>query len=184
MHYLKHLHDLPDEPVVKSWTENPYWQYFCGKEYFQHRQATLDQNEAVTVMKEKYEAERRLLPCFDYHVLFSAPTAERMSGIAQAMEFILTQENGKKRYLPFVLTMPHGEALAIPDEVSLFQKIRANLLKVTVNNTKKEPDTKNESQRTVFLFNGGEGGIRTLGTQLTYTHFPGVLLQPLGHLTI
>jgi len=31
---------------------------------------------------------------------------------------------------------------------------------------------------------GGEGGIRTLDTLLAYTHFPGVLLQPLGHLTI
>ncbi len=30
---------------------------------------------------------------------------------------------------------------------------------------------------------GGEGGIRTLDTLLTYTHFPGVLLQPLGHLS-
>ena len=29
---------------------------------------------------------------------------------------------------------------------------------------------------------GGEGGIRTLDT-LPYTHFPGVLLQPLGHLS-
>ncbi len=28
---------------------------------------------------------------------------------------------------------------------------------------------------------GGEGGIRTLDTGLPYTHFPGVLLQPLGH---
>ena len=32
------------------------------------------------------------------------------------------------------------------------------------------------------LLFGGEGGIRTLDT-LPYTHFPGVLLQPLGHLT-
>ncbi len=23
--------------VVKSWIENPYWQYFCGEEFFQHR---------------------------------------------------------------------------------------------------------------------------------------------------
>ena len=30
---------------------------------------------------------------------------------------------------------------------------------------------------------GGERGIRTLGTLLTYTRFPGVLLQPLGHLS-
>ncbi len=34
----------------------------------------------------------------------------------------------------------------------------------------------------LFEFDGGEGGIRTLGT-LPYTHFPGVLLRPLGHLT-
>ena len=30
---------------------------------------------------------------------------------------------------------------------------------------------------------GGERGIRTLDTLLTYTHFPGVRLQPLGHLS-
>src|SRR5690554_8060393 len=34
-----------------------------------------------------------------------------------------------------------------------------------------------------FFSFGGEGGIRTLDTLLTYTHFPGVLLQPLGHLS-
>ncbi len=34
-----------------------------------------------------------------------------------------------------------------------------------------------------LFYNGGEEGIRTLDT-LPYTHFPGVLLQPLGHLTI
>ena len=32
------------------------------------------------------------------------------------------------------------------------------------------------------FINGGEGGIRTLD-RLPYTHFPGVLLRPLGHLT-
>ena len=35
----------------------------------------------------------------------------------------------------------------------------------------------------LFFKYGGEGGIRTPDT-LPYTHFPGVLLQPLGHLTI
>ena len=34
----------------------------------------------------------------------------------------------------------------------------------------------------LFLKYGGEAGIRTPDT-LPYTHFPGVLLQPLGHLT-
>jgi hypothetical protein len=34
-----------------------------------------------------------------------------------------------------------------------------------------------------FKLFGGERGIRTLDTVLAHTHFPGVLLQPLGHLT-
>jgi transposase, IS5 family len=37
LHYLKHAFGLSDEVVVKNWVENPYWQYFCGEEYFQHR---------------------------------------------------------------------------------------------------------------------------------------------------
>ena len=33
------------------------------------------------------------------------------------------------------------------------------------------------------ICSGGETGIRTLDTLLAYTHFPGVLLRPLGHLS-
>ncbi|GHU06054.1 IS5 family transposase [Alphaproteobacteria bacterium] len=36
MHYLKHMFDLSDEVLVERWVENPYWQYFCGFEFFQH----------------------------------------------------------------------------------------------------------------------------------------------------
>lgn len=36
LHYLKHVHDLSDEETVARWVENPYWQYFCGVEFFQH----------------------------------------------------------------------------------------------------------------------------------------------------
>jgi transposase, IS5 family len=37
LHYLKHAYGLSDEVIVRSWVENPYWQYFCGEEYFQHQ---------------------------------------------------------------------------------------------------------------------------------------------------
>ena len=37
LHYLKYEHDLSDEDVVLHWLENPYWQYFSGERYFQHR---------------------------------------------------------------------------------------------------------------------------------------------------
>jgi IS5 family transposase len=36
LHYLKHLFDVSDERVVEVFVENPYWQYFCGCEYFVH----------------------------------------------------------------------------------------------------------------------------------------------------
>ena len=36
LHYLKYLSNVSDEVVVASWVENPYWQYFCGAEYFTH----------------------------------------------------------------------------------------------------------------------------------------------------
>ncbi len=35
-HYLKQIYDLSDEEVVERWVENPYRQYFCGFEFFQH----------------------------------------------------------------------------------------------------------------------------------------------------
>ena len=35
--YLQHAFGLSDEAVVANWVENPYWQYFCGETYFQHR---------------------------------------------------------------------------------------------------------------------------------------------------
>jgi IS5 family transposase len=34
---LKHTYDLSDEVLCASWRENPYHQYFCGEEFFQHR---------------------------------------------------------------------------------------------------------------------------------------------------
>ena len=37
LHYLKHAFDESDESVVPRLLENPYWQYFCGFEFFIHR---------------------------------------------------------------------------------------------------------------------------------------------------
>jgi IS5 family transposase len=34
---LKHMHDLSDEVLCERWVENPYYQLFCGEEFFQHR---------------------------------------------------------------------------------------------------------------------------------------------------
>jgi transposase, IS5 family len=36
LHYLKYLFDESDESVVEKFIENPYWQFFCGCQYFEH----------------------------------------------------------------------------------------------------------------------------------------------------
>ena len=37
LHYLKYTFNLSDEDVVAGWVENPYWQYFSGMKYFEHK---------------------------------------------------------------------------------------------------------------------------------------------------
>lgn len=37
LHFLKHTFGLSDEQVVAQWVLNPYWQFFCGEEFFQHK---------------------------------------------------------------------------------------------------------------------------------------------------
>lgn len=37
LHYLKYTYNLSDEEIVARWVENPYWQHFCGEEFFVDR---------------------------------------------------------------------------------------------------------------------------------------------------
>ena len=37
LHYIKHLYDLSDDLALAGFLENPYWQFFCGMDYFQHK---------------------------------------------------------------------------------------------------------------------------------------------------
>jgi Transposase domain (DUF772)/EvpB/VC_A0108, tail sheath N-terminal domain len=34
---LKYTYDLSDEELCARWVENPYYQFFCGEEFFQHK---------------------------------------------------------------------------------------------------------------------------------------------------
>ena len=43
---LKQLYNQSDESVLERWVENPYWQYFTGEQYFQHK-APLDPTDFV-----------------------------------------------------------------------------------------------------------------------------------------
>ncbi len=110
--------------------------------------AAIDQAEAVAVLKEKYEVVQGILHGLEYRPLLSADASARLQGIAEAMDFILQQEDGKKRYLQsvaalskaFALAVPSEEALAIRDEVGLFQEIHAALIKATVSKAERTPE--------------------------------------------
>jgi type I restriction enzyme R subunit len=111
-------------------------------------QATVDQEQAAAVMLEKYEVVCDLLHGFDYKAILTAVPAKRMSGVAQAMEFVLGLDDGKTRYVQavgdlskaFALAVPHAKAMAIRDEIGLFQEIRSTLVKVTMSESEKSPD--------------------------------------------
>ncbi len=38
--FLKYMFGMSDQDVLDNWCENPYWQYFCGGEFFEHRPPT------------------------------------------------------------------------------------------------------------------------------------------------
>jgi transposase, IS5 family len=41
---LKATEGISDEDVCRLWSENPYWQYFCGEMYFVHGEPVTPEN--------------------------------------------------------------------------------------------------------------------------------------------
>jgi len=108
----------------------------------------IDQEKAVAVMKEKYEIVRDLLHGFDYAAILQSEPTKRMSGIAGAMEFVLGLDDGKRRFVQavsalskaFALAVPHDQAMAIRDQVGLFQEIRTAIVKVSASESERSPE--------------------------------------------
>lgn len=111
-------------------------------------QATFDQEQAVEVMLEKYEIVRGILHGYNYLSIVYEKTDNPMVGIAETMEYILSLDKGKDRFLKavselskaFALSVPHDQALKIRDEVGFFQQIRAALIKSTTIESEKTYD--------------------------------------------
>src|SRR5213080_4359430 len=53
---LKHTYDLSDEALCDRWVENPYFQYFCGEEFFQH--ALVFDRSSLTRWRQRMGEER------------------------------------------------------------------------------------------------------------------------------
>lgn len=100
---------------------------------------TLDINEAVAVMKEKYEIVQNLLWGYEYKRYFTTDVNDKLRVLLETQEFILGKDNGKGKdefikYVmelskAFALVVPNVEAMKIKEEVGFFQAVKARLVK-------------------------------------------------------
>lgn len=109
---------------------------------------TFDQEDAVALMLEKYEIVTAMFHGFDYKKFFKLEPKERLHIIPQAIEHILQQKDGKKRYLKhvtellkaFSLAVPHEEAIKIKEEVGFFQAVKSTIAKSTTTTGRYKED--------------------------------------------
>lgn len=117
----------------------------------------IDQSEAVAVMLEKYEICCAMFHGFDYSAWTAGGATERLKLLPEASEHILSQENGKERFVQavkelsqaFALAVPHEEAKRIRDDVQFFQTIRIALTKRSSPRIQKDEDLDNAIRQIV-----------------------------------
>jgi len=108
----------------------------------------LDQEEAVAKMLEYYEVCAGIFHGFDYSRFKTGTALQRNAVIPPAAEHVLTQENGKERFMKgvgqltkaFALSVPHERAMAVRDDVGFFQTVRAVLAKTTISSGRPEEE--------------------------------------------
>lgn len=107
------------------------------------------QEQAVQIMAEKLEVVSQMFNNFDYKRYFQGDTSTKLSVILSAEDYILSLENGKKRYIDevtalskaFSIAIPHNEAMAVRDEVGFFQAVKARLVKFDISGRGKTDET-------------------------------------------
>lgn len=111
LHYLKYTYNLSDEAVVETWIENPYWQYFCGEQYFQHELPI----EPTSMTKWR----NRIKDAGMEKLLEQTISAGLKTGI-------LKQHQLKKLVVD---TTVQEKAIAFPTDARLYHKMRLKLVK-------------------------------------------------------
>jgi len=108
----------------------------------------IDQMEAVELLLEKYEVCCGIMHEFNWSLWVSGTPAQRLGVLPPAQEHVLSQKDGKERFLStvqdlsraFALAVPHAEALRIRDDVAFFQAVRAALAKRAPGEMKTEEE--------------------------------------------
>ena len=117
----------------------------------------IDQSEAVAVMLEKYEICCAMFHGFDYSMWATGSATVRLKLLPEGSEYILSQENGKERFVQvvkelsqaFALAVPHEEAKRIRDDVQFFQTIRIAITKRSSPRIQKDEELDNAIRQIV-----------------------------------
>ncbi|MEZ4672261.1 MAG: type I restriction endonuclease subunit R [Anaerolineae bacterium] len=95
--------------------------------------------QVIGMMLDQYHIVSAMFHHFDYSGFFHNAPAQRLSVIPDAMEHILGQRDGKRRFVEavgkmskaFALAVPADETVDVREEVAFFQAVRAAFNKTT-----------------------------------------------------
>ena len=106
------MHDLSDEDLCARWVENPYYQLFCGEEFFQHK-LTFDRS-SLTRWRQRM-GEERLVALIQESLAVATRT-----GAAKPADFSKV----------IVDTTVQPKAVAFPTDAKLMHRARERLAKL------------------------------------------------------
>ena len=133
---LQHTFGLSDEQVVAEWPERPYWQYFCGEEFFQH-ELPVDFSQISRWRKRigKEGVERILKLTIEAGLRTRTITPKQMQVVV-------------------VDTTVQPKAVEHPTDARLFRKVLHHLLRVADETGTKLRQSHRDLAKSAFLMHG------------------------------
>jgi len=109
---LKHMHDLSDEALCERWIENPYFQLFCGEEFFQHK--LVFDRSSLTRWRQRMGEEKLVA------LIQESLASATRSGAASPKDFSKV----------IVDTTVQEKAVAFPTDAKLMHRARERLVRL------------------------------------------------------
>jgi transposase, IS5 family len=109
---LKHTHNLSDEELCARWIENPYFQLFCGEEFFRHK-LPFDRS-SLTRWRQRMGEEKLVA------LIQESLSAATRTGAAKPSDFARV----------IVDTTVQPKAVAFPTDAKLMHRVRELLVRL------------------------------------------------------
>jgi IS5 family transposase len=109
---LKHMHDLSDEVLCERWIENPYYQLFCGEEFFRH--ALVFDRSSMTRWRQRMGEEKLVA------LIQESLSVATRTGAAKPADFSKV----------IVDTTVQPKAVAFPTDAKLMHRARERLIRL------------------------------------------------------